>query len=1192
MIHRFGSLQMLLRDILDKLGLPSSKVEMSPDEGEFLRAIFVPEHYARETGLMNKRPDALFAHYLRHGLRLNIAGTPLFDSELFARNFSPVVGLRVPDILRWYREQRHTDFTPTKFFDADFYQKSYPDIPGAELSPYEHFIRFGVREERRPNRLFDPHWYNAIAERRQGEEGMPPFIHFLVYGIERGASPCAGLLPVLQRTPTARADAGGTFDRIRSAIAPWEGRLRSEQMKLLLLLFNPDIYDGGGELPATASGLARLEHFLSKGIHAGLEPGPLFDRDHYLSTARIDSIEIGNALLHFLEHGVRQRIVPTRLFDDEVYAAAWPDIGNSKGTWGFQHFIEHGIFEGRRIDGSDRISSWSLPPDTPEGRMHNWELFWRESGYQPRPPVPAKSPAVAPSGHTKSVIGDRDLLIVKAMFVPRFYAQQAGLELEQPSEVLFEHFLREGLDRDLAPGPFFDPQIARKLTGAKPGDALRSWLRKREVNGPAPTSYFDLRFYRSRYPEFQGVSFDLFEHFLLHGLKENRAPTFAFDASWYSQAYDHPACERDIPAYIHYLLFGAARGLAPSRLLLTTFNHVPEGELPGLEAYLHICRAGSPWIERLGSNQLQVILAMFSPYTYDGAGKLSKQTSGPRRLVHFLERGLEEGLSPSPLFDPVIYRSMGSGSAHSSILDYVRSGWQRRQIPTRLFSEEDYQAVHTDIKAHKIWGFQHFLFHGLYEGRKVDALPRLTLFPKADDVAARELNNARLFWVACGVPSENVGLPSALGRTQQRLNQVVASPLLKEIVERAVAIDPVVGDFRKGDAYHAPPFHDRAYPAILKLLERIPAGTYGTIICVPWLRTGGADLVACQLAEAAKLACPDERVLILRLDAQNFERREWVPVGVEVALLADILDDLAPSVAERLIFTLLKILEPRRIVNVNSLRMWRTVERFGRRLEPHVKLYSYLFCWDQTPEGLRVGYPSMFFASTAPQLTGVFVDTSYLRNELESMYRPPENIMKRLRVLYTPSRTQPPARTFAEMRKNKRGKRPKVLWAGRLDRQKRFDLVQAIAARMPHVDFLCWGSPVLDSPPDLSTLPTNLKLFADFTSYDQLPLSDADVWLFTSRYEGMPTILIEIAVRGLVVVASAVGGVPELVDDKTGFPVHEVDDVDAYVHALEHSLKSPELAVARAKRLQERALSRHSQHRYISDLKVVFEQEA
>ena len=139
-----------------------------------------------------------------------------------------------------------------------------------------------------------------------------------------------------------------------------------------------------------------------------------------------------------------------------------------------------------------------------------------------------------------------------------------------------------------------------------------------------------------------------------------------------------------------------------------------------------------------------------------------------------------------------------------------------------------------------------------------------------------------------------------------------------------------------------------------------------------------------------------------------------------------------------------------------------------------------------------------------------------------------------------------------------------MLWAGRLDRQKRFDLVAAIARAMPDVDFSCWGKAVLDAPPDLSGLPRNLKINEPFASYAELPLEAADGWLYTSAWDGLPTILIELGALGVPIVASAVGGVPELIDGETGWPVPGDGGAQDYVRALREMIDNPKSRIAKA----------------------------
>jgi glycosyltransferase involved in cell wall biosynthesis len=1185
---------------LRKIKLWPRTIAISPDERQLLSLMFVPHYYARKAGLPLKTPQpALFRHFLSKGLFEGISPTPLFQPEIFREREGVADPLHrdLPDLLRWCRTRTTSGVVPTTRFDSVFYLHANEEVNQAGVDPFEHFIRHGLAEGRRPNGTFDPEFYEGTVIRLPNEEGLPLYVHFLALGVERGEAPSAVLAPVLVRSEADRAGGIAAYDRATSAITPWVHAIGADHTQLLLSLFHPYLYDGEGALKPEATGVDRLVHFLETGIDAGIDPGPLFNTIYFETVVKIPKSAKGKpskALIHFLDTGALSQLVTTDMFDAKDYVSAWADMKDDD-IWGFGHFLLAGIFEGRRIDGSERVDVWTLPHDTAEGVVHNWQLFWTEAGY-PAPKNYAPQPPLDIVKLPHPDLTDADMAFIRNLFVPVWYARQASLDANLPTAELLAHYLSSGIDADLSPSPLFDPQEAARLSRAEEGEpAMKAWLGRRQRNWPAPTPFFDVEFYRKYYGEFRNIYIDLYEHFIVHGFREQRMPNAIFEPTWYDSAYERAGDEAEYPAYIHYLMFGADRGLAPSRLLLPCFGL---GGETNLEEYARLDAATRPVLQKLTPDRLQALFAIFMPHGYDGGGELSAMAGGLDRLVHFLESGLDAGLTPGPFFDVKYYtdslvgRKILASRKEASFLHYLRNGWSKRIVPNEIFDEDSYRAAQPDIRDQNVWGFRHFINHGIFEGRKIDSVPSLTVWPRFTDIAGSQLANWQMFWGSHSEAIPAMGLPGPLLAQQKRLVEIVESDLYDEIIRRAQAIDPALGEPRKLTAIYAAPFHDQLADVLERIYERLPQRQYDSIITVPWLRTGGADLVACQLAAAVKEARPDESVLILLVDQKNFERADWIPEGVDHAHISDLLNFVSNDKAEVLLYTLFLGLTPRRLLNVNSYKTWRTFERFGKRLTNQMATYSYLFCWDQTPEGLRVGYPSMFYASTSPQLTGIFTDTNYLRDELIRLYLPPADVAARTTAMFTPSRSEPTKRVCAKVAlENRVGKRPRILWAGRLDRQKRFDLVQEIARRMPHADFHCWGDALLDSPPDFRKSPKNLQLNSGFKDYAELPFEDADLWLFTSAWEGMPTILIEIAVRGMAVVASQVGGVRELANDETSFAVNDIDNVDAYVKALQFAIDNPDERVVRAEKLQQLATDRYTKPSYVSQIKGVFDHE-
>ncbi len=83
-------------------------------------------------------------------------------------------------------------------------------------------------------------------------------------------------------------------------------------------------------------------------------------------------------------------------------------------------------------------------------------------------------------------------------------------------------------------------------------------------------------------------------------------------------------------------------------------------------------------------------------------------------------------------------------------------------------------------------------------------------------------------------------------------------------------------------------------------------------------------------------------------------------------------------------------------------------------------------------------------------------------------------------------------------------------------------------------------------------------------------LDSAGVFVLPSRSEGQPMAVLEAMARGVCVVASAVGGIPEMIDDGRSGLLVPPDDIDALDAALRRVLADPALR----RRLGEAALAR------------------
>jgi glycosyltransferase involved in cell wall biosynthesis len=111
----------------------------------------------------------------------------------------------------------------------------------------------------------------------------------------------------------------------------------------------------------------------------------------------------------------------------------------------------------------------------------------------------------------------------------------------------------------------------------------------------------------------------------------------------------------------------------------------------------------------------------------------------------------------------------------------------------------------------------------------------------------------------------------------------------------------------------------------------------------------------------------------------------------------------------------------------------------------------------------------------------------------------------------------------------------------------------------------------------------DLTIFAGYQSQPQRLLRAMDLFVLTSRHEGLPLALLEAWAAGLAVVASSVGAIPQTVVHGVSGLLFPSGDRNALVKTLETLLESPSLISQLGRRGQARAQHRYSLTRMADD---------
>ncbi|WP_225780861.1 glycosyltransferase family 4 protein [Xenophilus sp. Marseille-Q4582] len=403
-----------------------------------------------------------------------------------------------------------------------------------------------------------------------------------------------------------------------------------------------------------------------------------------------------------------------------------------------------------------------------------------------------------------------------------------------------------------------------------------------------------------------------------------------------------------------------------------------------------------------------------------------------------------------------------------------------------------------------------------------------------------------------------------------------------ELAEIARDIDPAVhpaGEWVSSATFYAAPWtYSLPGDSYFHLKALLPPHL-DHIIFVPWLKSGGADLGAIHFANALATDFA-QRVAVIATENASSPWSDRLAAGVTFVPAGSALEELEAQHRIDVVVRLLLQISPGVIHVMNSKLAWEAVKRNGLALRQHSRIYASLYCDDINEQGLPVGYARSYLGHCHAMLDAVVSDNPVtprlwcrqmgLREDLFHVVRFP-----------APQMAAWPAPEAAEVADGEVLPERHVLWAGRLDRQKRPDLLARIAKRMPEVIFDVHGGAVMDTGMErlLAGIP-NIRLHGPYSSFADLGQRPTPVaFLYTSAWDGLPNVLLEAASVGLPIVASDVGGISDLLDGAQR--VDPFEDVEGYVARLQLLIDAPAQALAWRQHQFERIRQAHSRNSFL-----------
>lgn len=357
--------------------------------------------------------------------------------------------------------------------------------------------------------------------------------------------------------------------------------------------------------------------------------------------------------------------------------------------------------------------------------------------------------------------------------------------------------------------------------------------------------------------------------------------------------------------------------------------------------------------------------------------------------------------------------------------------------------------------------------------------------------------------------------------------------------------------------------------ALLRAFKDV-AAEISSLVVVGGLGIGGAERYGANIFQALTNIYGSDKVAILVSDGDIGLGAQWLPTDAKILSVSNYLPTADRAMRARFVRRFISVVQPQTTYCVNSRALWDAAMQPKNALDKFSRFYAALFCFDYDEIGNQVGYAATEFLQRFDFFHGYLIDNLSFADELIGRFSIPVEHQHKLKVVRSPIKNRNATAAVPLVERPMR-----VLWCGRLARQKLPYVVGQIAALCPGIRidmFAAEGDISIDSV----DLPSNVRVYPPYDPEKGAPFDDYGAFIYTSLWDGIPTILLDAASSGIPIVGSTVGGISEILTDQTGWPVSDPHNAQQYVARLFEALFEPVEAKRRTQAMLSRLQDKHS----------------
>lgn len=359
------------------------------------------------------------------------------------------------------------------------------------------------------------------------------------------------------------------------------------------------------------------------------------------------------------------------------------------------------------------------------------------------------------------------------------------------------------------------------------------------------------------------------------------------------------------------------------------------------------------------------------------------------------------------------------------------------------------------------------------------------------------------------------------------------------------------------------------------------------VFVAQFVSAGGAEKVLLNYVSALSSIYKNINITIITTVKSENNWKDRLPDNVSLLEFGNMIDSLEEYEKDILFGRLISQLNCQRIHIVNSIFAYEWVRKHMDYACNYLYLtVSYFFygLMESTDFKAKTSYADPYLISIYPAIRKIYTDNSVI---VKSSALSEGFEERKFKIHYQPVEVKKiTSRTKAKYAKNK----VNILWAGRICSAKNPTLLIEIAKQLKrgfHIDV--YGR--FDEGLNINIFKgvQNITYKGAFSSFYEIETSKYDMLLYTSRSDGVPNIILEAASCELPIIASCVGGIPDIINEDTGILISDHLNPVEYVKAIYMLGENPKLATRLAGGAKEILVERHSWKNFKKIVKNDFE---